>query len=419
MLGLILKERHISRASLAHRLGVSTQTVHNWCSGRVRVPVGQLGPLCDWLEGFGVPSGELAQMTALELERRGLREERFARKTRGAQPVVMLMTWNLMSPSLFGPTSQVARAALEGAGFQCVVTDCGAEPRLIRSYVAWAVSSGVEGLLLCGVPGEPPDPDNALFSALRPATAAGIPVVLLKPWTGASVAMPEGVGNIGWDSLAAVERAGGLLLDAGHTRIRAVLAGAGAGFGGRYRGLDKAWANLGLPFDEESVIWAEDGETPEEVADALAGATAVFAPPSHLPTIARACFAAGLRWPEELSIVSLGNRQFVPQLDRRPFTFVTIPIGKVGRGAAQLLAGMIRGERFQTGQESVIYGASAMSVENLEGGSIAPPRAAPLASSPLIPAPGPAISQSGPMSGSGPMSEPLSEPIEAASGAVR
>lgn len=386
MLGAILKERHISRASLAHRLGVSTQTVHNWCSGRVPIPLERLGALCDALEEFGAPPDALAQMTARELERRGLREERFARKSRGAQPVVMLVTWNLMSPSLFGPISQVARAALEGAGFQCVVMDCGAEHRLRRAYVAWAVASGADGLLLCGVPGEAPDPDDDLFSSLRPAVAGGVPVALLKPWTGASVAMPEGVGSIGWDSQAAVERACGLLLDAGHRRVRAVLAGSGAGFGGRYRGLDKAWANLGLPFDEESVIWAEDGETPEEVADALAGATAVFTPPSHLPTIARACFAAGLRWPEELSIVSLGNRQFVPRLDRRPFTFVTIPIGRVGRGAAQLLSGMIRGEWFQTGQESVIYGASAMSVENLEGGSIAPPRAGPPASAPLLPA---------------------------------
>jgi hypothetical protein len=35
---------------------------------------------------------------------------------------------------------------------------------------------------------------------------------------------------------------------------------------------------------------------------------------------------------------------------------------------------MIRGERFQTGQEYVIYGASTMSVENAEGGSVARPR---------------------------------------------
>ena len=48
-------------------------------------------------------------------------------------------------------------------------------------------------------------------------------------------------------------------------------------------------------------------------------------------------------------------------------------MGRVSRGAAQLLSSMIKGERFQTGQEYVVYGASAMAVENLEGGSVGPP----------------------------------------------
>ena len=165
-----------------------------------------------------------------------------------------------------------------------------------------------------------------------------------------------------------------VLLELGHEQIHAVLTGTGAGFGGRYRGLDRVWGDLGLPFDEDSVVWVQDGETPEELAEALDGATGIFAPPSQIPTIARACFAGGLRWPDDISIVSLGNRAFMPQLDRRPFTFVTIPVGRVGRGAAQLLSSMIRGERFQTGQEYVIYGASTMSVENAEEGSVARPR---------------------------------------------
>ena len=80
--------------------------------------------------------------------------------------------------------------------------------------------------------------------------------------------------------------------------------------------------------------------------------SAVFAPPSQLPTIARACFAGGIRWPGDISIVSLGNRAFVPQLDRRPFTFVTIPIGRVGRGAAQLLSSMIRGSGSRPGRST-------------------------------------------------------------------
>ncbi len=373
MLSSILKAHHISRADLAHRLDVSVQTVHNWCSGRITIPSRKLGHLCDLLEALGVPRDELAQMAVRELETLGVQQERLSLRSRNTQPVVGLVTWDLMNPGLFGPLAHVARTALEGMGYQCMALDCSGEHRQRRAYLRWAVQAGVDGLLLCGVPGDVPDPDEDLFASLKPVTGAGIPVVLLKPWTGSSVAIPEGIGSIGWDSLAAVEMAVGLLQRLGYEHVQAVLAGTGAGFGGRYRGLDHAWSDLGLRFDEDSIIWAQEGETAHELAEALAGASAVFTPPSQLPTVARACYAGGMRWPDDISIVSLGNRAFVPQLDRKPFTFVTIPIGRVGRGAAQLLSSMIRGERFQTGQEYVMYGASTMSIENEHGGSVGPP----------------------------------------------
>ncbi|MCY4582229.1 MAG: substrate-binding domain-containing protein [Chloroflexi bacterium] len=375
MLGPLLKAHHISRAGLAHQLNVSVQTVHNWCTGRVHVPSHRLGTLCDLLEEMGVPHDELAQMAVRELETLGVQQERLALRAKSSQPVVALITWDLMSPGLFGSLARVARTALEGMGYQCMALDCGGEHRQRRAYLQWAVRGDVDGLLLCGVPGDVPDPDEDLFASLKPVTAAGIPVVLLKPWTGSSVAVPEGIGSIGWDYVAAVEMAAGLLRKLGHEQVHAVLAVGGAGFGGRYRGLDRAWSNLGLNFDEDSIIWAQEGETSRELADALAAASAVFTPPSQLPTIARACFAGGITWPDDISIVSLGNRALVPQLAGRPFTFVTIPIGRVGRGASQLLSSMIRGERFQTGQEYVIYGASTMSVENEHGGSVASPSA--------------------------------------------
>lgn len=374
MLGQILKTYQISRADLAHRLNVSVQTVHNWCTRRVKVPSHRLGRLCDLLEEMGVPSDELARMAVRELEALGVQQERLSRRSRSMQPVVGLVTWNLMSSGLFGPLARVTRIALEGMGYQCMALDCGGEHRQRRAYLQWATQGDVDGLVLCGVPGDVPDPDDDLFASLKPVTAAGIPVVLLKPWTGSSMAIPEGIGSIGWDYVAAVEMAAGLLQELGHEQVHAVLAVGGAGFGARYQGLDRAWSNLGLTFDEDSIIWAPEGETADELASALSGARAVFTPPSQLSTVARACFAGGMSWPDDISIVSLGNRTFVPQLDRRPFTFVTIPIGRVGRGAAQLLSSMIRGERFQTGQEYVIYGGSTMSVENVEGGSIAPPR---------------------------------------------
>ena len=386
MLSLLLKSHHLSRSNLAHRLNVSVQTVHNWCSGRVSIPTRKIGQLCALLEDMGVPSDELSQMVVRELEAQGLAPGRFTLKAQGSQPTVMLMTWNLMNSGLFGPITIVVRNALEGLGYQCLVVDCTAEHRLRRAYIRQAVATGVAGLLLCGVPGDVPDPDDDLFSSLGPAIAADIPVVLLKPWTG-SVSLPPGVGSIGWDSVAAVERAVGVLANLGHSRIRAVLGGTGAGFGGRYRGLDKAWANLGLPFDEDALVWESDTEASPELTEAFASATAIFTPPSHLSLLVRACYAAGVRWPDDISIISLGNREVLPQHDRRPFTFVTIPIGRVGRGAAQLLSSMIERERFQTGQEYIVYGASTMSIENLDGGSVGQPRTHELPPAPAHRAP--------------------------------
>ncbi len=373
MLNSLLRVHRISRLAVAHELDVSVQTVHNWCSRRVLIPSAKLEPLCRTLEEWGVPADELALLVVRELEAHGIRSDRLTLKPSGAQPTVLIVTWDLTGQGLFGPITKVARASLEGLGYACMVVDCGGEHRIRRAILQQASALGVAGLLLAGTPGEAPNPDDDLFSSLGPVIAAGIPAVFLKPWTG-SVSLPAGVGSIGWDSVAAVKQAIGLLAAQGHTRIRALLAESGANFGGRYRGLDTVWQDLGLPFDEDACIaWLPRGGLSGELRESLSEATAIFTPPSNLLVLARACFDAGLDWPYDISIASLGNREFVPQLSRRPFTFVNIPVGRVSRGAAQLLSSMIKGERFQTGQEYVIYGASAMSVENLEGGSVGPP----------------------------------------------
>ena len=103
MLGSILKTHHISRADLAHRLDVSVQTIHNWCSGRILIPSRKLGHLCDLLEALGVPPDELAQMAVRELETLGVQQQRLALRSRTAQPVVGLVTWDLMNPDCSAP----------------------------------------------------------------------------------------------------------------------------------------------------------------------------------------------------------------------------------------------------------------------------------------------------------------------------
>ncbi len=382
MLSSLLRAHHISRLAIAHELGSSTQTIHNWCSGRILIPPHKLEPLCQSLHQHGVPDHALSQLTAHSLQSHGIPPNRLDLKPNAPRPAVMILSWNLMSPGTFGPITQTARASLEGLGYECLVVDCGGEHRLRRTYLQKAPSLGLAGILLSGIPGEPPDPDDDLLSSIAPISAAGIPAVFLKPWTG-SVSLPPGVGSIGWDSIAAVQQAIGLLVQHGHTRIRAILAESGANFGGRYRGLDSVWRNLNLPFNEDSCIaWLPREQRSSELKDSLSQASAVFTPPSNLPALAKACFESSINWPRDISISSLGNREFIPQLSQRPFTFVNIPVGRVSRGGAQLLSSMIKGERFQTGQEYVIYGASAMSIENLNSGSVGPPPKRPLSTTP-------------------------------------
>lgn len=372
MLSSLLKTHHVSRSDLALRLNVSLQTIHNWCGGRIRIPSTKLEPLCQTLSQLGASSEDLSQLVATELAAHGLRPDRLTTRAPTSRRFVMLMTWDLSTPGLFGPITKIARTTLEELGYECIVVDCNAEHRLRRGNLAHAIALGVDGLLLCGVPGDVPDADRDLISSLDPALAAGIPIVLLKPWTGA-IDLPSGVGSIGWDSVAAVQQAVGILKSSGHTRIRAILSGTGAGFGGRYRGMDQAWSNLGIPFSDDSIIWAPSSNVVPELIDGIESSTGLFTPPSHLPVLSRACFEAGIQWPDHISITSLGNTDLITPLATRPFTFVNIPIGRASRGAAQLLTSMIQGDRFETGQEYVVYGASAMRVENLQGGSVGPP----------------------------------------------
>ena len=74
--------------------------------------------------------------------------------------------------------------------------------------------------------------------------------------------------------------------------------------------------------------------------------------------------------------MTVGHSHSIPRLGPRPFTYVNLPLGKVSRGAAHLLATLMQGDALSYGQEFVVYGVSAMFVANGEGGSVSAPRTA-------------------------------------------
>jgi DNA-binding LacI/PurR family transcriptional regulator len=378
-LSTTLKGYFISRATLAHDMDVSLQSVHNWCSGRVHIPVPQLGLLADRLSALGVPDDTVAGLIANELEAQGL-NTRFLPSLAGPtvlqsptmSQIVMVIAWDMERAAPFGYIAHLCRASLEQMGVECLLADCGGEHRLKRSYLKQAVAMRCAGVIMVGIPGEVPDRNDDLLSTIDPAVVAGIPVVLAMPWT-SSLDLPRGTAGIGWDTTATGVKAAEFLIEYGHTEIAYLSADGGAGNQARFAGFTKSLAERGVPVREDLTVWpTDDPSTFHDIERVLRPATAVFAAPRSLSKLARACYTAGISWPQGISIISMGHEMFIREYGPRPFTYVGLPMGKVARGAAHLLKMMLAGDEDYYGQEFAVFGSSSMPVVNAEVGSMAP-----------------------------------------------
>jgi DNA-binding LacI/PurR family transcriptional regulator len=376
-LGSLLKELFISRASVARELGVSVQTIHNWCSRRVEIPPQQVGRIVTILQNRDAPARSMAEFVQSELEAYGINPSLLIENAlvRGgvSAGIVMVITWNLAQAGAFEAIARLCRQTLEHAGMECLHVDCGGEHRLKRSYIRQALSMSCLGIVLVGVPGDVPDPDDELLSAIAPAIETGVPVVLAMPWAN-SLPLPRGAAAIGWDIDAAAGMVIDFLVDSGHEEIGIFRGPNDPAHVRRYQGMDAALQRRGITPRPDLVAWASD--EPDDVSDlarVLHEATAIVAPPSVLWATARAFYNTALQWPEDVSVVTMGHSLFTPKMGMRPFTYATLPIGKVSRGAAHLLMTLAQANGSSYGQEYVIYGASSMSITHAEDGSVGPP----------------------------------------------
>jgi DNA-binding LacI/PurR family transcriptional regulator len=90
--------------------------------------------------------------------------------------------------------------------------------------------------------------------------------------------------------------------------------------------------------------------------------------------LANACYASGRRWPDDISVMTIGHPGSMPQLGGNPFTYVTVPVGKISRGAAHILASLIEDQEVPYSQQFMVYGKSSMRIINAEGGSVGVPQ---------------------------------------------
>ena len=376
-LGSLLKQYGHQRSVLAAQMDVSIQTVHNWCSERVPVPVHQFDSLAGNLAAIGATDEEVAALVRRLLELHGLGDRLLSAlafpKKNDDRPEVLLMSWDIKSGGLFSHFPGACRNAVQELGMTCLVVDCGGDHQMKRTYVAEVIKHRYAGVILAGIPGAPPSPTGELFETIQPLIAAGIPVVMISPWD-IDVMIPPGVTALGWDSNVLNAMALGFLKDSGHERIAVVLSETGAMVSGRYQGLDRAFSEQGGRLDENLVIWTgDDPDDPSEILEVLRSATAIFARPSALHLLANGCYTKNLRWPEDVSIITVGHPQSIPQLGSNPFTYIGIPVGRLSRSAAHILNSLVEKEEEEYYQQFAVYGKSAMRVMNADNGSVGTP----------------------------------------------
>jgi DNA-binding LacI/PurR family transcriptional regulator len=378
-LGSLLKRYGLPRTELAAAMDVSIQTIHNWCIGRVPVPVHQFGRLSESLTAAGASHAEMADLLRGFLGMHGLDDRMLgalsSQRRNGDAATVLLMSWDIKSGGLFSHFPGVCRSAVQGLGMTCLVVDCGGDHQMKRTYVNEAIKHRYAGVILAGIPGAAPAPMDELFGAIQPLINAGIPVVMISPWN-ADVAIPEGVAALGWDSNVSNSMALSFLREAGHERIAVVLSETGPMVSGRYQGLDRTFSDQGARIDDSLVVWTgDDPDDPDEIEEALGAATAIFARPSTLHLLANGCYARNMRWPDDISIITVGHPQSIPQLSRNPFTYVSVPVGRISRSAAHILASLVEEGDGAYYQQFAVYGQSAMRIMNADGGSVGAPMA--------------------------------------------
>ena len=376
-LASMLKRSGQTRPTLAPYMDVSLQTIHNWCTGRVPVPVHHFGRLAENLTALGGSDAELAEIMRGYLQMHGMSGRLLstlsAHSDVNEQATVLLISWDIKSGGLFSHFPGACRTAVQSLGMTCLVVDCGGDHLMKRTYVREAIKHRYAGVILAGIPGAPPSPVDELFDALQPLVDAGIPVAMIAPWS-ADVALPPGVTALGWDSNVSNSMGIGLLRKLGHERISVILSETGPMVSGRYQGLDRTFSEQGAHIDDALVVWmGDDPDDVGEIQGVLDSATAIFAPPSTLHLLASECYAKNLRWPDNVSIITIGHSESIPQLGSNPFTYVGIPVGRISRSAAHILSSLVEQEETSYYQQFAIYGKGAMRIMNAEGGSVAAP----------------------------------------------
>ncbi len=259
----------------------------------------------------------------------------FAKALAGGQTQMV----GLLVPDIRYPyTATLARGiedVLTAVDYLALITSTDGQPEKEQALIQQLLQRGVDGFIL--VPAQFGLADKTL-QLLQNLAARRIPVVV----AGEEV-LDERIGSVAFRSQAGTRAAVDYLVELGHTQIAFVGGRYTAGVAvSRWLGYQESLLNHRLPLRPELVIETE--MTPADGQAALAQLLALADPPTAVFALNDLlamgmidyCYAAGIRLPEQLSIISF---DYLPMAQRTTpaVSSVVIPAYEIGRQAAQTL----------------------------------------------------------------------------------
>jgi DNA-binding LacI/PurR family transcriptional regulator len=254
--------------------------------------------------------------------------------------IVGLVITTLADPFLAEIVRGVEEVALE-AGYRLFLATSNADPERELAAVRALAESRVEGVIVAS------SRVGELY--LPHLEALGVPIVLIN-----NQREEPFIYSVASDSYQGAVQAISYLVELGHTRI-AYIAGPPTARSNRERlaGYREAMARAGLPLDPAWI--AEGNGRPEggewgmrRLLEAPRRPTAVFCYNDMTAIGAlRAARAAGLRVPDDLSIIGFDDILFAAYTEP-PLTTVAQPKYEMGRTAMSMLLRLLQGERTPT-----------------------------------------------------------------------
>ena len=238
------------------------------------------------------------------------------------------------SSALFAPVVRGVEAVARREGYQVLLVnaeDAAAE----REALAALASHPVEGIIFMST--------SARQANSHLAHTNGIPVAVINRY-----GAPPGVTRIFWDDRAGARDAVQHLMELGHRRI-ALIGGPRGRLSAtrRLEGFQVALRRAGLPCERRLIAPGDYSvEAGVQAAERLCRLprppTAILATNDTMAMGAlRGIVRAGLRCPEDVAVVGIGDPPFMA-FAHPPLTTVALPVEEAGTGAAECVLDQLR-----------------------------------------------------------------------------